>query len=262
MTAKKRKKKGESEQSVDSEVLLSDSGDICPECKGYGFIITEEGEAVPCGCRSGVLASERLSQTNIPPKFSQKTLANFTASTHDKQRKELLEKAAEFVENFQSRQNQHQGILMIGKTGSGKTHLSVAILREIIVRGFTGLYFNVPEFLHSLRSSYQADTELLESDIIERTTRVDLLVLDDLGAERTSGWVRDRLYLIINRRYEQIKPIIVTTNLGFQALRDQVGERIVSRLYEMCPQQISFPEQDYRIRFLEAQEKRFQKRKK
>ena len=259
MSAKKREKKKEPEEGVEIESAVQEEEEVCPYCKGYGYVLTETGEAVPCECREGMLANLRLQEAHIPRKFAQKSLANFKGK--DKIRKVLVEKAAEFIQNFRDNPEEHQGILMVGCTGSGKTHLALAILREIVVKGYTGLYYNVPELLNELRDTYNEPSEQIESDILNLAGEVGLLVLDDLGAERTSGWVRDRLFLIINRRYEALKPILVTTNLDWRELEEQVGERIVSRLYEMCPLVLEFPREDYRRQYVVREQKRRTKRK-
>ena len=129
----------------------------------------------------------------------------------------------------------------------------------MIPKGFNGLYYNVPEVLHDLRESYSSESAFDESDILEHAAQVDLLILDDLGAERTSGWVRDRLYLIINRRYERMKSLIVTTNISLNDLKEQVGVRIVSRLMEMCPIVLEFPSEDFREKLLSDEWKKLQK---
>lgn len=259
MSAKKKEKKNEPDEGTEIESVVQEEEEVCPYCKGYGYLLTEAGEAVPCGCREGMLANVRLREANIPRKFAQKSLANFKSK--DKIRKALIEKAAEFIENFTDSPDEHQGILMVGCTGSGKTHLALAILREIVVKGYTGLYYNVPELLNALRETYSESSEEIESEILSRAGNVGLLVLDDLGAERTSGWVRDRLFLIINRRYEALKPILVTTNLNWDELEEQVGERIVSRLYEMCPLVLEFPKEDYRRQYVERAQKRRPRKK-
>ena len=254
MSAKQRKKKEEPETVSDAESVIQEADGVCQKCHGYGFVLIDDGTAVPCECLPSKMIEELQKQTMVPPKFANKTLANF--ETPDKVRKLLREKATEFHQNFKPLSEQHNGILMVGSTGSGKTHLSIAILKEVVAKGYTGLYYNVPELLNDLRDTYHQDSAQVEEDILSRAAGVDLLVLDDLGAERTSGWVRDRLYLIINRRYESLKPTIITTNLGMRELQDQVGERIVSRLSEMCPQRFEFPSEDFRRQFLDQQMKR------
>lgn len=221
----------------------SEDKEVCPKCHGTGFIITDRG-AEPCECREEQLYQERLRQARIPQKFLAKSLASFVA--RDKTRKSLLLHAQGFIETFNPKVvGETRGLLLKGIIGSGKTHIATAILSEVIKKGYSGLYYNVPELLNALRDTYSRDAEEAEARIIDKAADVELLVLDDLGAESTSGWVRDRLYLIINRRYENLKATIVTTNLDEGELRQQVGERIVSRINEMC-HTLEFPGEDYR----------------
>jgi DNA replication protein DnaC len=116
----------------------------------------------------------------------------------------------------------------------------------VLDRGFHGIYCNVTDLLDRLRGSYRQGADEEEAEILADMEGAELLVLDDLGAEKATDWVRDRLYLIVNRRYENSKPLIVTTNCDDVELRDRVGPRIVSRLYEMCAPVDKFPEEDYR----------------
>jgi len=142
------------------------------------------------------------------------------------------------------------GLLIRGGTGAGKTHIAVGILRQVIDKGYTGLYCNVPDLLARLRATYESHSEESEADVIEACCACDLLILDDLGSESTTEWVLDRLYLLINRRYESLRPIIVTTNCNEEELREKVGKRIVSRLNEMCQPFPSFPLEDYRMKMM------------
>jgi DNA replication protein DnaC len=97
-----------------------------------------------------------------------------------------------------------------------------------------------------IRATYDANASLSESELLEELEGPELLVLDDLGAEKTADWVNDRLYLIVNRRYEECRPIIVTTNLGLDELTEKLGNRIVSRLCETADLWDKFPKEDYR----------------
>ncbi|OQB22100.1 MAG: DNA replication protein DnaC [candidate division BRC1 bacterium ADurb.Bin183] len=135
----------------------------------------------------------------------------------------------------------------MGTTGCGKTHLAIGILKAVIEKGYTGYYCNVVDFFTRLRDTFAGDTEYDEMDLLDKVARVNLLVLDDLGAEQPSVWKLDRLYALVNKRYEQNSPIIVTTNkLDVNDLEDFIGPRIVSRLCEMCQIMDKFPNADYR----------------
>jgi len=216
----------------------------CPRCGGAGWAVSPEGTLFLCDCgamerRRG---GERHASARIPERYSKKRLSTFDAS--NKLREAILQDARRYVEGFTLQGD--YGLMIRGVTGSGKTHIALGILHEVIERGFSGLYCNVPDLLARLRSSYDPDSDEAESEIIEECRACDLLVLDDLGSESTSDWVLDRLYLIINRRYESLRPVIVTTNCNEEQLREKVGRRITSRLYEMCRPFARFPDVDYR----------------
>lgn len=189
------------------------------------------------------LLNARLERARIPVRFTVKTLENFAINRNPK-RKEVIQNAENYIRGFQS--NTVDGLLLTGCVGCGKTHIAVAILQAVIRKGHTGLYYNMPDLLSDIRSTYGSSSELSESDLLEEVNEPDLLLLDDLGAETAKDWVNDRLYLLINRRYEMSKPILVTTNLDLEELTQKLGARTVSRLCEMCHRFAEFPKEDFR----------------
>ncbi len=190
----------------------------------------------------------RVEQARVPRRFAGKTLQNFKGT--DRTRKDLVEAAQLFVQGFNFERGDFQGLLMEGPVGCGKSHLAVAILREVVGKGYSGLYYNSPDLLRDIRATFNDQGGATEDDLIDEVTEVDLLVLDDLGAEKISDFVLDRFYLIINKRYEGCKPLIVTTNLTQHELSNRLGDRVVSRLAEMCQVFGPFPNEDYRRRQL------------
>jgi DNA replication protein DnaC len=183
------------------------------------------------------------------PRWPRRASASFQI-TRSPERRHIRECAENFVKSFTPHtldpdQISKNGLLLIGPVGSGKTHIAVAILREVIERGFTGRYWNIVDLLDELRASYDPSSPASAWEILEEIEGADLLVLDDLGAEAPTGWVHDRLYQIINRRYEDNRPTIVTTNLELRDLAEQIGARITSRLCEMC-MHVNFPDVDWR----------------
>lgn len=196
-------------------------------------------------------AHHRLSSSRIPRRFWNKTLENFRA--RDVMRRRLLSESREFVQKFSFKDHFPSGLLMMGPVGSGKSHLAAAILREVVMKGYSGLYYNSPDLLRDIRATFNNDeTGITEDELLEQITMTDLLVLDDVGAEKISEFVLDRFYLIVNKRYEECKPMIVTTNLDEETLRNRLGGRVVSRLHEMCSQFPPFPEEDYRRKLMQG----------
>ncbi len=225
------------------------SADECPKCDGLGVIVADDGSTVKCSCGAWDMANvaRALSRARLPERYRRKTLEGFKAARGDKARGRLRDAARSYAIAFE---REEKGLILRGVTGCGKTHLAVGILHDVLKRGFTGQYCNVTDLLTRLRESYSDESAEREGLILEEAGSVDLLVFDDLGAEMPTDWVRDRIYLILNRRYESARPVIVTTNCDDAELREKIGARIVSRLYEMCDRFEPFPKEDYRFAHL------------
>jgi len=137
---------------------------------------------------------------------------------------------------------------MIGPAGCGKTHLSAGIANELLECGIDTQFSIVPEFLDQLRASYRPDTQGPdESVLVERASTVPVLILDDLGAHNFTEWVRNRLFAIINYRVNHDLPCIITTNLSFRELNENIGDRTASRLVENCVAVIMNTQNDIRF---------------
>lgn len=218
--------------------------EVCPKCHGAGFMLTDRG-AAPCACRREADLMRSWRMARIPKKFLGKTIDSFEAKTAPQ--KQIVQAARGFVQAFagMDADSPAKGMWLRGKEGTGKTHIAVATLKEVIGRGHSGLYWNVPELFLELRRLMAEKAEMTEADLFDEALRTDLLVLDDLGAERTSDYVLDRLYVMINGRYQNDLATIITTNRTPDELRAQIGPRIVSRLCEMTAELI-FPDGDYR----------------
>jgi DNA replication protein DnaC len=122
-----------------------------------------------------------------------------------------------------------------GDVGSGKTTLAMLVSKHAIESGHSVAIYSLPRLLSRIRRTYDADpTELSYLEFFRRLTSVDLLHIDDLGAEKRSDWVLEQLYAIVDERYSANRSMLMTTNLGEAALEEQIGKRTVSRLVEMC----------------------------
>lgn len=132
-----------------------------------------------------------------------------------------------FADNFSGT---GKGILMIGETGLGKTHLSLAIANELIEKGFCVVYGSVPEFIRKIQNEqFNRD----DGDTLSLSTSCDLLILDDLGAENSTNWCVSTLYEIINTRQNHRLPIIINTNLDLDELSAKYQDRLSSRMLSM-----------------------------
>lgn len=225
----------------DREAFREKDGPGCEKCDGYGNIVDDKG-ARPCECKIRYWAAQRLAMANLPGSLRNKTIDNY--ETGNKQQTKNRHVIMQYLREFTP--ENHKGALLMGEPGLGKTHLAVAILRDLMNRGLTGIFYNVVDLLDDIKQSYDAKTGDGGREIARLLETMDVVVLDDLGAERMTPWVNDRLYAIINGRYQEGRTLIVTTNLSDADLRERVGYRILSRLYEMC-HVIPVEGTDYRV---------------
>jgi len=127
-----------------------------------------------------------------------------------------------------------RGLWFVGSVGTGKTTLAMLVARHAIEAGRSVAIYSLPRLLAQIRTTFDDDASNSYVELLDRLTAVDLLQIDDVGAEKTSPWVLEQLYAIVNARYEDERSIVITTNLERDALADQINERTVSRLEEMC----------------------------
>lgn len=194
----------------------------CELCHGRG--VGEDGDR--CDCLSDYhLAVERA---NFPLRLKGATLAelDWNAIQPIKVRGAIQEYADQVVAFLESQ----LGLFLIGPVGCGKTHLVVGAARLACAHGYAPQFVSVPAWFQALRESYANPSQNRERDLLKLMREAELLILDDLGAERPSEWARERLYLVINERTVQLRPTWVTTNLTVKELSELIGERSVSRL--------------------------------
>lgn len=212
----------------------------CPICNDTRWkTIAADGveSVVRCDCWREELSARLLKEARIPPRFARAELDNFE---HDMDtQRTAWRKAKAFVEAFPV---VDRGLLFYGPNGVGKTHLAVGILKACVrQKGARAFFFETRELLRIVRDTYNRSVEETEMEILKPLLGADLLVLDDLGAERTSDWVQETLGLVVNTRYNDRKPTIFTSNLvdladgtDPRSFVFQLGARTRSRLVEMC----------------------------
>lgn len=262
----------------------------CPICQGSGWKVVERttagaqalstdkpgtssgGEprivwAVPCDCTVGDRTDRQLAKARVPERYRHCDFDNFETDNEIENvpREQLqawnrsLAQAKLIVERFAEEfpVGSEHGLLLMGPCGVGKTHLAVAALKKIVLRGHSGLFYDYRELLKEIQDSYNAESQSTEMGVLEPVLKAELLVLDDVGSSKPSLWALETVGHILNTRYNEKRVTILTTNfLDAEAasaapsaaprvagrrppavedsLTDRVGKRIRSRLYEMC----------------------------
>lgn len=213
----------------------------CPlgVCDGSGWILGPEDVARPCECRDRRMARRRARgvASAIPRKYRTVSLdaPPISDMARDPQRAAVYKEVKRFVEAIDERLDEGQGLWLMGDVGTGKTSLAMLVSKAAAEAGRSVAIYSLPRLLARIRRTYDADAgEQSYLEYFERLTEVDLLHIDDLGAEKRSDWVLEQLYAIINERYETQRSVVITTNLDQIQLGEQIGERTVSRLAEIC----------------------------
>jgi DNA replication protein DnaC len=219
----------------------------CALCGGTGWrtVSTPEskGKAVArCDCAMAKMVGTRMRLAHIPSQYADCSFESFVPYGPDRV---LLERAKidarHFAEHFPLMLQ--KSLLLVGSIGTGKTHLAVAVLKSLISAGHSARFYEYRELLKDIQSTYNKDAQCSEVELLRPVMEVPVLVLDELGAVKPTEWVFDTVGLILNTRYNENLPTILTTNYanktagsarGELTLGDRVGDRMHSRLNQMC----------------------------
>lgn len=241
----------------------------CERCRGTGFEVAvaqgKDGRAVEsvrvCACRrvSGEQRQELvLERLRIPARYEHCSLGTFSVGDDSSRlHTAALMKVKRYCNEYPSRgeksaNDKGLGLLLTGSNGTGKTHLAVAVLRELATRhGVNGQFWDYHELLREIRNSYDPSTAFTEYEVLEPIINMEVLLLDDLGAWKMTDWMNDTLFYILNKRYLATRPTLITTNypdreptpreveqagtlVRREYLIDRIGLRLRSRLLEAC----------------------------
>jgi DNA replication protein DnaC len=260
---------------------LTDTGAECPLCGGTGWkmvdVVDQLGrnsqKATKCDCQRRIHGERLLEQARIPRRYDNCDFENFE---HEGPAFKSLglpySMACKFVEEYPS---ESAGLLLIGPIGVGKTHLAVSILKALMFqKSVPCLFYDYRELLKTIQNSYNSSVQTTEMEVLRPVFETEVLVLDELGAVKPTEWVWDTVSHILNTRYNDKRTTIITTNYKDlpaggveqeraatyspaskanreETLGDRIGERMRSRLHEMC-RIVDIKGEDFRMKFKRA----------
>lgn len=205
----------------------------CPECLRAIAIEREESAKAEKAYELRLSLARKLGDALIPKRFLNRTLDNYRVE-HDEQRR-ALKFCRHYVATFDQIREVGRCMVLIGKPGTGKTHLGVAMANELLHKTpRTAVYRTVGAVLQAIKATFDRKSERSESDILASLINPDLLVLDEIGVskEQPSDFELTTLFAIINGRYEREAPTVIISNLGAGELGRAMGDRCVDRLRE------------------------------
>jgi DNA replication protein DnaC len=269
--------------------LIKTAAEVCPLCEGTGWktltassgasrekSTNKDRRVTRCDCQLRARAGSLLAAARIPRRYEHCELASYTTDFPGAHRSLAFAQlsASKFAQEYDPRDG--TGLLIIGQIGTGKTHLAVGIVKELILnKGVPCLFYDYRELLKEIQNSYNAAVQNTELDVLRPVFETDVLVLDELGAVKPTEWVWDTVSLILNTRYNDNRTTIITTNFEDQpaagatsdpfaqfggklraatraeTLGDRIGERMRSRLHEMC-RVIKMEGEDFRQKYRSA----------
>lgn len=207
----------------------------CPYgiCDGDGLVYDERTDTChDCRCRPQLIAQRKARSLSavIPRRYRDVSFERPPVTDIDAR---VVATVRRYCERIEQRLDDGRGLWLMGPVGTGKTTLAMLVSKAALRAGRSVAIYSLPRLLNEIRDTYRAERSHLE--LLDRLTAVDLLHVDDVGAERTNDWVLEELYSIVNARYEEQRAMLITTNiLDRDALCEQLGERTVSRLTEIC----------------------------
>ena len=206
-------------------------------CDGSGWIEVDDMTARPCACRAlkAKRTQSRRIGTGIPKRFRGVGFDRQPIADMDPA---ITRRIRAFVRDIGKNLDDGKSMWLFGDVGTGKTSLAMLVSKAALEAGRSVAIYSMPRLLADIRATFDDRSDRSYGEFVDRLTTVDLLHIDDVGAEKSSDWVLEQLYAIINERWQEERSIIITTNLDDEQLRAQIGPRTISRLEDMCGEDV------------------------
>jgi DNA replication protein DnaC len=202
----------------------------CPECARERAESERESAEIAKQQRAREQLEEMLGRAAIPVRFIGRTFENYHADTAGQ--RAALTAARDYAENFERHARSGESLLMLGKAGTGKSHLASAIL-QAIMPAHCGLYSTAADVIEMVRETWRRDSEKSQGRVLHTLSTVPLLVLDEIGVQYGTESEQNTLFQIIDRRYRDRRPLILMANLQPTELQALLGDRVYDRLREV-----------------------------
>jgi DNA replication protein DnaC len=212
---------------------------MCEICNDRGIYITGDNVAAVCNCMQIKAVQNKLKNAGIPDKqvfldgfdlryYSETEINQLTQKTFYQAAKDALTAVRKFTED------PTDGIALVGPAGRGKTLLARCAAHELLQKGKELIFIEVPMLLAEIKDTYNENSDRSELQVLDAARKVNILFLDDLGAHNYTEWVQTQLYSILNYRMNNHLPTFITSNLTLEQMAEKLGERIASRVVDLC----------------------------
>jgi DNA replication protein DnaC len=195
-------------------------------CDGSGFVVDEGANtALDCRCRAGRIARKRAAslEGRVPKRYRG---ASFDRPPVLGMPEAVVSEVRSYVRNLNARIEEGRGMWLVGDVGTGKTTLAMIVSSAALEAGHSVAIYSLPRLLNLIRDEIGTENSLL--DLLDKLSAVDLLHIDDLGAQHTTPWRLEQLYSIVDARYQAGRPIVATTNLWPNELAEQMGQQVLT----------------------------------
>jgi len=205
----------------------------------------EEEKKAQRSARQQEKINSLFTNSMLGPRYRKKTFVNYDTRTQEQAK--VLETCKRFASEFEQHHKKGTWLFFHGNCGTGKGHLSAAIIHEVTRQGYSAYFVKMQRLFLSIKETFRNDSEVKTSELLDQLVRVDLLVLDEVGIQFDTDFEWLTIHGIIDGRYEMMRPLILTSNVPWERVKGLLGERVMDRFHEGENKVLPFNWKSYRI---------------